>query len=292
MTMHLIPCPTVYETIIQPDDAKAIREASIARHANFRVSPAQNSHIQKMSEAMKNNQWVWTDAPPIRLSSDLQTCSDGLHRLTACVTSGVPLRTLVIVGDQWTAGVHTDRGKARTLAQYFAHIEIPNAALVASMAKAHVNRHVAHERKIGTRYAELVFATDEHYISFAADQHQNLTWVAPKAMLASARGLNGTGYGVVLLELAMADMSLAEELHCLMVDDDLDPLTGFAQLRQFAGRAMLKTGRRFPQHWTINNVVKAWNATYQGDAVRMWKPALWDDVRWPVGGAPENWKPV
>lgn len=290
MTLDMKPMTQCFEAIIQPEQARRIAKLTDEQMANFRKSSASKSSVQGYAEAMRNGTYEWRDAHPIRLSSDLTACSDGLSRLTACAISDVPLRTLVLVGDEWAAGWHTDRGAARTLSQMLAYLKIANSSLVAAIAREHVARVAAAERGVGLHHARTVLTNQSDYISFVEQHRSVLQWVASRAKSASKEYMIDSGYGVVLLELALADDDLAAELHCLMTDDLSESLCPFTQLRLFTRRHGSKSSRSFKQQWTINNIIKAWNQRSTGESLKMWKPALWDDVRWPLGGSPAEWR--
>lgn len=286
----MTPARQCFHTVIQPEQAKLIAKLTDEQMANFRKCDSSMTRVQAYAEAMRNGTYEWRDAHPIRLSSDLLTCSDGLSRLTACAVSGVPLQTLVLIGDEWTAGLHTDRGSARTLAQIVAYLKVPNASSVAAIVREHTARVAAFERGVGLHHARNVLTNEDDYIGFLEQHRSVLESVASRAKCAFERNMTSSGYGVVLLQLALADSDLADELHSLMADDPTEALCPFTQLRAFAMRHSTSSSKRFNQQWTINNVIKAWNQRSTGESLKMWKPALWDDVRWPLGGSPSDWK--
>jgi hypothetical protein len=92
---------------ITPEMARAMLETSIG---NRRIRP---SHVEKLVGAMKRGEWrVTSQGIGFDVSGALR---DGHHRLTACVQSGVTIRSLVIEGLDPSAYEVTDTGALRNL---------------------------------------------------------------------------------------------------------------------------------------------------------------------------------
>jgi hypothetical protein len=275
----------IYEHTFTPEEARGIVEATNPAGYNFRTVDSNLRAVKHLADSMKNGEWRWQEANPIRLSDDWSKASDGLHRLTACAMSGVPLRSLVLVGDQWRAGVNSDRGRARTLAQYFTFAGIPNATVKAAVTRAHVARVKAYQHGVTNSYANTVFVHDGELIEFAEKNDDDLSWIAGRSGLANAKGMNGTGYGTFLLEALAVDREMAADFHETFVgevtsDTESDPIVRF---RQFATRRYDSTGKRMTLEPTIRGMVKCWDLRERGEALRMWKQPTHDDVRFPAG---------
>lgn len=277
---------TIYEHTFSPQQAGIIVEATKAAGYNFRAARAGGQTVQHLADAMRSGNWKWTDAAPIRLSSDWTLVSDGLHRLTACRVSGVPLRSLVLVGEQWEANLNTDRGRNRTVAQFAQNQGVTNATKKAAITRKHLSRLAAHRRGIGVAQAGVVYVQEQDIIDFIEKNDTELSWAAAKGAAAMARGFNANGYGTFLLESRQIDAGLASDFHeefasCNELDD-----TPIAKLSAFARRRFQATGKRMNDMSTTDAFVKAWNLTMEGAQVKMWKPPMWGKVVFPSGFNP------
>lgn len=286
-TLNKSTTHVIHEHVFSPEEARQIVEATIAAGYNFRVPHEGATNQLHYQFAMTTGQWEWKEANPIRLSDDWKLCSDGLHRLYACARSGVPLRALVLVGEEWRSGINSDRGRSRTVAQFLANAKIPNSSQLAAITAMHLSRLVAHREKVSLSYARSVRVTDAEIIAYIETNSELLQWVTRRSGAASRRGLNANGYGVFLLELGLTDMAMAEDFHADFIDETLAPADPTAQMRTQAVRRYGQTGKRANAQWTINNLVKAHNHRVVGDALLMWKAATWTDVRFPDGFSPE-----
>lgn len=277
------------EHVFAPEEAKRIiNTTEAAKGYNFR-SPGLygNGQVNRLGAAMRAGAWMWSDANPIRLSTDWSLCSDGLHRLSACVQTGIPLRSLVLVGDRWRAGVGTDKGRTRTLAQFFASENIKHSAVKAAIVRQHVSRSVAIRDDISVHHAANVAVNDSEMIGFVDVHDERLNWVCSRTPPAASRGFNGTGYGVFLLEASFIDEDMASEFHEALVgepDGEDDPLF---RLRTFALSRFNKTGKRMASRPTTDAFVKCWDIRLVGDRLKMWKQPTWDSVRFPAGFHPD-----
>lgn len=272
---------TIYEHTFSPEQARSIR-ANTGGY-NFRQAESAQTHVQELADAMKSGNWEWERANPIRLSDDWSRCSDGLHRLTACAVSGIPLRSLVLVGEEWRAGIESDRGKTRTLAQFLAAEEIKYASTKSSISKLHVARLYAHERNVGWKHASKVLVHDQELINLIKVREEEFDWACSRATVATNKGLNSTGYGVFLFEAQEIDRDLAAEFHADFIaplDNETDPL---GRLRVTALRQFGKTGERLKSEATLNAFVKCWDLRARGESLKVWKHPMWSEVRFPNG---------
>jgi hypothetical protein len=274
----------IHEHVFSPEQARRIYNNTTDSGYNFRTAKGGSNTVAHLQDAMLNGEWVWQEANPIRLSDDWSTCSDGIHRLIACAQAGVPLRSLVLVGDQWRAGVNSDRGRSRTLAQYFAHHQITNPTVKAAITRSHLARIRAVERGTSQAFASGVLVHDAEMIEFASKYAADLDWVASRVHAAQSRGANGTGYGVFLLEGVFTDAELVADFHETYIgpsaDNEVDPIIA---MRQFASRRYDATGKRLTQDPTIKAMVKCWDLRLRGESLKMWKQPTHDDIRFPAG---------
>ncbi len=89
---------------IKPIEAKRILEN------NTRNRPLNQRHVNRLSSDMGSGRWKF-NGDSIRLNGDCLI--DGQHRLTACINSGIPLKTIVISGLDSDAFDTIDTGKTR-----------------------------------------------------------------------------------------------------------------------------------------------------------------------------------
>jgi hypothetical protein len=273
----------IIEHLFTPEQARSIYDATIAANANFRHVTTKSAGVAEYSDAMRNGLWEWTHANPIRLNDDWTLCSEGLHRLLACAVTGIPLRSLVLVGSQWDAGINTDRGKTRTLAQFLTHGGYTSTTAKAAILRAHVSRVLAVQRNLTVSYASTTLVHDQMLIDFVKSNHDALHWAAVKTSVAGHRGMNGTGYGVFLFEASQVDHEMAAEFHSDFISDSLDENDPLRRMRAFHSARAEKTNKRLSTTPTINALVRCWDLRLTGDQLKVWKQPGWDDVRFPSG---------
>lgn len=271
------------EYVFTPEEAKAIYAATTAENYNFRKSTHHERATARLVDQMRRGEWRWWEASPIRLSSDRRLCSDGLHRLLACGISGIPLRSFVLVGDQYAAGAHTDKNLKRTVAQVLVSQGLSQGSARGAMTVGHLSRLYADLKGITQNHARTVYVHEEETIDFAHKHEALTTWAISRYHGAADRGFNGTGYSVFLFEAASADRDMAELFHQAVsgtTESEDDPIH---RLRQYQWRRFDTTGRRMSQPATVDAFVKCWNHVLAGDRLKVWKPPLYENIRFPDG---------
>jgi hypothetical protein len=266
-----------------PEEARAIYAATVGADYNFRKSGSGQRVTQRYIDLMRQGEWRWHDAAPIRLSSDRRLCSDGLHRLLACAITGIPLRSFVIVGDEYAAGVHTDRGQWRTTAQVLASKGLTQVAHRAALSTSHLARLIADAYGISVGHAAATRVHPEAVIEHAEKHADLVHWCVNRVRPASQRGFNSTGYGVFLFECSTIDAEMTELFHQTFTgstDNENDPIL---RLRLYQWRRFEPTGRRMSLSQTLDSFVKCWNLSLEGEQVKLWKPPLYETVRFPDG---------
>lgn len=93
------------EVVITPEHAKEILRG------NTRNRPLRKSYVGRLAEDMRAGKWAFNGVPII-LNGKLLI--DGQHRLTACVLSKKPFRTLMVTGVDADAFTTIDVGAKRT----------------------------------------------------------------------------------------------------------------------------------------------------------------------------------
>jgi hypothetical protein len=268
------PKPTIHT--FTPDEARRIYDATVAAGTN-------NPRSRQYANALTAGQWRWHEADPIRLSSDGTLCSNGVHRLLACAQSGVPLQSLVLYGDEWRGGLHTDRGMGRTVTQYAAHAGIANASQKVALVNGHLSRLAAVREGVTAPYARTVFLQDGDTIEYIEKNDDALGRMCARSGTAAVRGFNRTGYAVFMWQCHMIDDELADDYHADFVNHDSDAADPLTVLRRWASVRLERTARHLSQTATIDNLIKAWNHRMNGDTLTLWRPAAWTDVRFPAG---------
>lgn len=277
----------VFETSLSIDQCKRILRATKRRDINFRRQE-DGGRTLRLVESMKLDRWVWTDADPIRLHLDVGSgevvCSDGQHRLYAAVVARRVLRTLVLWGDTWKAGVHVDTNKVRNIAQFLAHEHgLQSATVYVAMARLHLARLMAVEQNLGLGYCRAV-VTEEAIIDFILANKNGMLWAINRGAIGAGYGLSMTGYAVFLFELYSGiNERIAEEFHTDLMNKDLPMSDPLAQLRRSAGRRYNDTGIRATVGYTINNLVKAHALRSAGETQAKWVNVNSDDVVLPAG---------
>jgi hypothetical protein len=275
----------VYEVSIAPEQARRIARATMTTATNFRKLNDDQRMIQ-MIDAMKRDEWRWTDADPIRLHIHEQTgeivASDGQHRLMAAAQARRRLRTLVLWGPEWIGGVHVDRNKPRSVAQFLTHEhDISNAAALVAMSRFELSRIIAYHRKTKTEFQRLTIR-DEQLVAFTLTNLDALAWSLNRYHAASDRGFNSIGYAVALFEFRAVSHDMTQRFHDDMTDNELDPTDPLMALRKSVGSRYNATGRRVSRDWTMNNLVKAWNMRAGQQTVGNWRNAG-DEILFPLG---------
>lgn len=109
---------------ITPDVAKSL----LARNHNNR--PINPHHVARMASDMQKGNWQF-NGDAIRLS-DSGDLMDGQHRLTACLNSNVPFRTVLVRGLPCEASRTIDGGRKRTISDKFNMDGVKNAKAMAT----------------------------------------------------------------------------------------------------------------------------------------------------------------
>jgi hypothetical protein len=116
---------------ITPELAREILEK-----CNRDNRPLKKDHIKRLTSSLKNNEWM-LNGEAIAFSKSGRLL-DGQHRLTACVSSGKPFKTLVIKGIEEDDAFGTiDIGKPRTVTDLMNLQGLPKAPLFSAIAKQH-----------------------------------------------------------------------------------------------------------------------------------------------------------
>lgn len=280
------PIPDVFDVEFTPGEAQKIVEFTIASNANFRSPFTSNGKSLSMSamtyaDAMTHDRWNWSDAGAIRLGDDWKTCTDGLTRLTACWKSGVPLRSVVIVGDRYSAGTETDRGKSRSVAQVMASMGVSSTASTASSTRMLISRAI--RSTTGIQHAGPLIHVDDVLELFHKFSDE-LTWVQGRATAVRST-MNISAYAAMLASLHQWGRDAAADFHQLMLDTTLPPEHPVFVVRVAAARYLERTGHRWPSGTTFAALSKTFNATLDGTTMQMWRPPT-DPNIWPSGVDP------
>ena len=92
--------------------------ARLYMQRNVHNRPLQAREVRKLSAAIREGRWKF-DGSPIRFDVDGRLL-DGQHRLTAVITTGIPIETLVVRGLPSDVFSVMDTGKIRTAADVLA----------------------------------------------------------------------------------------------------------------------------------------------------------------------------
>lgn len=270
-----------YEHVIRPDEADAIVKRTVANGYNFRqLSP---TTVAKYARLMAGGFWRWEQAAPVRLSPGRQYVSDGMHRLAACVQSGVALHAMIWEGDEWRAGINTDALRVRTPAQFLAALGVKAAGNKFAVMNLHTARVIAYTKGIATETARQGWTVAEDVAEHVMKYDEYLAWIVGRFGTAATHGLQSTAYGVFLFEIGEDD---AHEWHMDMTSrlDEGDPLLACLNASRKYKR---ETNLVRPKEPTLNHLIHAWNLRRAGTSVRIWRPPPVTGVRFPVGREPE-----
>lgn len=276
----------VFESTLTIEQCKAIIRATRRHDVNFRMMGT-GPKVQGLIEVMRKDRWVWTDADPIRLHLHVESgevvCTDGQHRLFAAVRARRQLRTLVLWGDGWRAGVHVDRNMPRRVSQYLQHdYGITSASVYVAAARRHLARVLAATDNLATNYSANMI-DDETLIDFVVTNREQMHWAINRGSTGAQRGLSMTGYTVFLVELQTVSGDMAEQFHNDLINTELPTTDPLAQLRRTVARRYNDTGIRSSVEYTLANLVKAHNLRSAGDTLTKWVSAPNNDVVFPAG---------
>lgn len=95
------------------------------------------SRVTVLARAMKQGDWAENGAA-IRVASDGRLM-DGQHRLTACVQSGVPFKTVVITGLSFGVMSTVDRNARRRFADELKIMQIPRSSRMSAVTRAYAS---------------------------------------------------------------------------------------------------------------------------------------------------------
>lgn len=104
--------------------------ARLYMQRNVHNRPLQANELKKLSRALREGRWQF-DGSPIRFDVDGRLL-DGQHRLTAVITTGIPIETLVVRGLPSSVFTVMDTGKARSPADVLAMAGVKNYVIMAS----------------------------------------------------------------------------------------------------------------------------------------------------------------
>lgn len=278
---------TVFETTLSVEQCRSILRHSGVADSNFRKL-REDVKLKVLVDAMRSGRWRWTDADPIRLHVDPDSGSivatDGQHRLHAAVTARRVLRTLVLFGDDWKAGVHVDRNRVRNVAQYLEHdYGISSPAIYVALARFHMARvlsYATNRTSVNNTAHELA---DEEIIDFIVNHQEQIRSANSRAGTGGSRGFNNTAYGVFLYELGTISPETADQFHEDMKRTDLPPGDPLNQLRRVVMRRYQETGLRAHRDYSLSNLVKAHNMRVTGQEITRWPNAPLDEVVFPAG---------
>jgi hypothetical protein len=155
MTTENITQPSVVLETITPDRARDLLKRNTS---NFRKPDAKR--VNRFAEEMRNGRWSLS-GDTIKMSDHVLL--DGQHRLLACIASGASFQTFVAYGISANPAT-LDRGKPRTVGQYFAHEGMNNANNLAAVCR----NVVCHDRGYWASPSFSVdFYTDSALIDYA-----------------------------------------------------------------------------------------------------------------------------
>jgi hypothetical protein len=275
--------------VFTSDEARGIVKATLASRANFR-SPYQKNGgpdytTLRYAQAMRDGDWRWQDAGPIRMSTG--TCTDGLHRLAACAISQVPLRSMVLEGEDWEAGAHVDEHKPRTLGQLFVAHGITDGITKSTLCRHFLARTIAAERGCTSEHAKMIYVSRTMCLQCERVYRAEIEQVTKCRVTGTKANINAAGYILFLLEIAVISMARAVEFDAAVRHRDLEPRDPLYHMLKFASEQRLHLGHVKPMVWTINNLIKAWNQREDGVLLQMWKQATWTDLRFADGFHPK-----
>lgn len=276
----------VYDMTLTPEQCRRIVRNTVVNQTNFRAL-VEDHRLRVLVDSMKRGYWVWTDADPLRLHVDDDTgeivASDGQHRLMAAAEARRVLRSIVLWGKEFQAGVHVDRNKVRTIAQYLKHDHgLKNPAANVSAMRFHLARVLGYHDRLTAGYAASLIP-DEPIIEQILKNQNELQWSLGKASTGGARGFNTIAYTTFMYEVLQISPEAASKFHDDMKDPGLDALDPLTQLRKAVSAKHADTGRHVHRDYTIANLVKAYNQREHGQTMTRWINAGSDEVWFPVG---------
>jgi hypothetical protein len=281
----------VFETTLNVEQCRRIVAATRRHDINFRQI-SDSAKLQLLVETMRKDQWAWTDADPIRLHLHVPSgevvCSDGQHRLFAAANARRTLRTLVLWGDDWKAGVHVDRNRVRNVSQFLQHEHgLGSATVYVAAARFHLGRLISANNKLAINYSRSI-VDDEAIIELILKNTETIRWGINRAGNFSNRGFSFTGAHVFLFELQQIRQEIADQFYEDFMNNDLDNTDPLAQLRRATNRRYSDTQIRLGAEPSINNLVKAYNMRAAGESVSKWHNATNTDVTFPAGFKPNG----
>ena len=159
---------------ITPEVAKSILEKE---DQNFRV--VSKRWVNVIQKDMENGTYH-TNGESIKFSKD-GSLIDGQHRLTACVNSGLPMKTVVIFG---AISEGLDTGAKRNIAQTLKNLGYDNASSSANVAQWCIAHDLGDWSKLSTTHTTI---TRDQIIEFVSNYHNEI-----RSALALARKPEGS----------------------------------------------------------------------------------------------------
>lgn len=286
-----------YVHTFTPEEAKEVVNRTVAAAYNFRLPVRQSSKgnnkgrvywmpdhtVEKYVASMRSGNWRWRDAAPIRVSDGRQMVSDGGHRLMACSVSGINLTAEVWEGEEYRAGLHTDRLKPRTIGQHLLWLGYTDGNRIGTVAREVLARVGSKQTGKSQAYYATRMLQDEQVVEFVSKYHDAVAHFLGMGKAAEMRGLNRTGYASFLWFLHAINEAMPDQFHADYTSEELPPGDPLFMMRSAVLSTYVRTGRRLTKSATVDSLTKAWDQRIVGQTLKQWKPPAWDDVRFPAG---------
>ena len=232
--------------------------------------------VAEWSVALRKRAWEENGEPIIiAVTGEL---NDGQHRLTAVVETGIPLRTLIVVGVSRQSRKTVDTGKKRTPGHVLGMSGVANATLAASALKLLLNFEAGLHLQTHRQAFEIELAHASHP---AITEGSNHACKAARLFKQSLGLFTCLHYMMARVDAAKAGLFFEMLFTGIGFVDKDHPV---ARLRARLQSNMAAKGK-LPAMEVAAIIIKAWNAFVEGRTI--------DALRWrTVGDAPESFPQV
>lgn len=234
---------------------------------NVHNRPIHQKHVEFLVEEISSGRWKMNGSS-IVFNGD--TLIDGQHRLWAIITSGMPIRTLVVRGVEEGAFATIDTGVVRSGGDVLGIMGEKNPAKLSAAARfimAYENKFKTDRKRIANTKVIDVVKKNPGLAQSVEFIRRSRIRVVSKAIAAGLHYL-----------MSKKDAALADELF-MGLARGFQPESGetFLGLREKL-IAILSATTYTKGHIIAIYIIKAWNAKREGKYLRLFRYAAGDDI--------------
>lgn len=272
---HAYPNVSLSIERITPDVAKEMLERNIANRDRKR---------EPIVKAIKDGEWLLNGATIV--FSDKGVLLDGQNRLYACISSGIPIDTIVVRGIKIDAQETMDTNVKRSVRDYLKMRGYPDYTLVGAMG---ASLYRAELLGIESAFCQAHGneATIKGTLKYIENNYEKR--IAPIKTLCRSiahkyRGFNSGTSAILLDEFSKAGDENMRDFARKLVEGDQTCNAIFLLSKQLTTNALSRTGK-LPQRVIAALCIKSWNSYIRGTEMHQ--------LRFMTGGArPEQFPEI